>query len=263
MPDTALPDPARVLEQIYSRQAVRVGLLDDAIPYAFTNDRGQVVGFDVEMAQQLATDLGVGIEFVRFSQNEATAEVQRRTVDILMSGARVTPERAAAFTLSDSYLDETLAFVMPDHVRAQFQSWESVRALGPIVLGVQDLPYYTAEIRRRLPEAQLQLVTHEQLLAGTATVDAYVLPAERGSVLTMLYPRLAVVIPAGPQVKMPLAYALAGADPAWTRYVNTWVALKRRDGLIDRLYDHWILGRTVAVRAPRWSIGRDVLQWWP
>ena len=261
VPDTALPDPARVLEQIYSRQSVRVGLLDDAIPYAFNNDRGQVVGFDVEMAQQLATDLGVGIEFVRFSQDDATAEVQRRTVDILMSGARVTPERAAAFTLSDSYLDETLAFVMPDHVRAQFQSWESVRALGPIVLGVQDLPYYNAEIRRRLPEAQLQFVTHEQLLAGTATVDAYVLPAERGSVLTMLYPRLAVVVPAGPQVKMPLAYALAGADPAWTRYVNTWVALKRRDGFIDRLYEHWILGRTVAVRAPRWSIVRDVLHW--
>ena len=41
--------------------------------------------------------------------------------------------------------------------------------------------------------------------------------------------------------------------------MNTWIGLKRRDGFIDRLYDHWILGRTAAVRAPRWSIGRDVL----
>ena len=102
------------------------------------------------------------------------------------------------------------------------------------------------------------------MLADCDGVDVYVLPAERGSVLTMLYPRLAVGrSPQAVQVKMPLAYALAGADPAWTRYVNTWVGLKRRDGFIDRLYDHWILGRTVAVRAPRWSIGRDVLHWCP
>ena len=38
--------------------------------------------------------------------------------------------------------------------------------------------------------------------------------------------------------------------------MNTWIGLKRRDGFIDRLYEHWILGRTVAVRAPRWSIGK-------
>ena len=53
---------------------------------------------------------------------------------------------------------------------------------------------------------------------------------------------------------MPLAYPLAGDDPAWGRYVNTWIGLKRRDGFIDRLYDHWILGRSDTVR-PSWSIG--------
>ena len=64
------------------------------------------------------------------------------------------------------------------------------------------------------------------------------------SVLTMLNPQYSVVVPQGVQVKMPLAYPLAGDDAAWGRYVNTWIGLKRRDGFIDRLYDHWILGRS-------------------
>ena len=102
-----------------------------------------------------------------------------------------------------------------------------------------------------------------ELLNPAAAVAAYVLPAERGSVMTMLRPQFAVVVPAGQQVKMPLAYPLAGDDPAWVRYVNTWAGLKRRDGLIERLYDHWIRGRSEERRRPRWSIGRDVLHWWP
>ena len=60
LPDTALPAPGGVLAAIYQRQTLRVGV-GDTMPYAFRNDRGQLVGFDVEMAQQLAGDLGVAL----------------------------------------------------------------------------------------------------------------------------------------------------------------------------------------------------------
>ena len=74
------------------------------------------------MAQDLAANLGVAIEFVRFAQGELNAQVQKRTVDIVMTGARVTPERAAAFVMSEPYLDETLAIVTQDYRRGSFQS---------------------------------------------------------------------------------------------------------------------------------------------
>jgi len=37
--------------------------------------------------------------------------------------------------------------------------------------------------------------------------------------------------------------------------------LKRRDGTIDALHQHWILGRDAVGRRPRWSVIRDVLHW--
>jgi Na+/H+-dicarboxylate symporter/ABC-type amino acid transport substrate-binding protein len=262
-PDAALPAQNGVLAAIYDRQTLRVGV-GDTMPYAFRNDRGQLVGFDVEMAQQLASDLGVRAEFVHFDQAGIEAEIRRRSVDIVMSGARLTPERAAMFAFSEPYLEETLAVVVPDHERGRFPSWTAIREMGPIPIGVQDLPYYVAVIRGLLPAADLRFVpTTGEVLAADDGIDVYVLPAERASVLTMLNPQYSVVVPEGVQVKMPLAYPLANDDAAWVRYVNTWIALKRRDGFIDRLYEHWILGRTAAVRAPRWSIGRDVLHWWP
>jgi hypothetical protein len=42
-----------------------------------------------------------------------------------------------------------------------------------------------------------------------------------------------------------------------------WLDLKRKDGTIDELFSHWILGKDATVRPPRWSILHDVLHWLP
>jgi Na+/H+-dicarboxylate symporter len=262
VPADAIPDAGRILAGIRDRHQVRVGIIGDGIPYAFRNDRNQLVGFDVEMAQHLAADLGVDVQFVRFPQDQLTRQVAARTIDIVMTGARVTPERAEAFATSEPYLDETLAVVTQDYRRREFESWDAIRAMGPVQIGVQNLPYYMGTIRTLLPGARLTVIPETtELIDANAPFDAYVLPAERGSVLTMLNPRFSVVVPEGTTVKMPLAYPIAGDDPSWIRFVNTWIGLKKREGFVDRLYEHWILGRSATHPPPRWSILGDVFHW--
>jgi ABC-type amino acid transport substrate-binding protein len=51
-----------------------------------------------------------------------------------------------------------------------------------------------------------------------------------------------VVVPEPDIVKIPLAYPVARGDEHWAHFVNTWIDLKRRDGTLDALYGHWILG---------------------
>jgi ABC-type amino acid transport substrate-binding protein len=87
------------------------------------------------------------------------------------------------------------------------------------------------------------------------------LPAERGSVYTLLHPEYTVVVPEPDIGRVPLAYPLARHDKDWETFVNTWIELKRRDGTIDALYRHWILGESAVSKPPRWSIVRNVLHW--
>ena len=93
------------------------------------------------------------------------------------------------------------------------------------------------------------------------SADAVVMPAERGSVLSLLHPKYTVVVPAPGIVKIPLAYPVTRRDHEFAAFLNTWIELKRRDGTIDALYSHWILGKQASKRKPRWSIMRDVLGW--
>ena len=62
-PDPLLPGET-LLERIRRRGVIRVGYNEDKLPFAFFNVGDNLVGFDIEMAHALATDLGVTIEFV-------------------------------------------------------------------------------------------------------------------------------------------------------------------------------------------------------
>ena len=91
--------------------------------------------------------------------------------------------------------------------------------------------------------------------------DALMLPAERGSAWTLIYPKYSVVVPGPAPIRMPLAYPVARRDQGFASFVNTWILLKQKDGTITSLYDYWVLGRRAQAPERRWSIVKDVLHW--
>jgi hypothetical protein len=91
--------------------------------------------------------------------------------------------------------------------------------------------------------------------------EAIAMPVERGSVMTLLHPEFTAVVPEPDPIKVPLAYPLARHDEQWAAFMNTWIELKKRDGTVDTLYRHWVLGRDAAPPTRRWSVVRDVLHW--
>ena len=180
-----------------------------------------------------------------------------------MSGVVVTISRAATTLFSNSYLDETFALVVPDHAREEFSRWADIRARPTTTIVVTDLPYYVDKIRQVLPRAELRIVPDIEaaVTLRDSQVDAVAATAERGSAWTLQYPQFSVVVPEPGILKVPLAYPIAKRDQAFASFINTWIELKRKDGTIDTLYEHWVLGRDATARQPRWSIIRDVLHW--
>ncbi len=260
------PKPASVLERVRERGVLRVGYFDDSLPYVFFNQRGDLVGFDVEMARELARDLGAEPEFVPVSRSILDTRLDAAVCDVVMSGVALTVNRAVHLQFSSSYLDETIAFVVPDHLAASFSEWSSVRAMGPLRVGALRAPYYVQRIRNELPDVEIVPMdgVNDMFEPHDPPIDAFLLTAERGSAYTLLHPAYSVAVPKPRPFKVPLAYAIAGRDAGMTSLVDTWIEQKRKDGTIDDLFAYWILGEDSAPRRPRWSIMDDVLGWtWP
>src|SRR4029453_17770589 len=135
------------LEAIDERKVLRVGYLPRAGPFAFFNEGGDLVGFDVELAHRLAREMGVTLAFVPVDRERLPAPGAGGGCDLVMSGGAVTTDRARDVLFSDSYLDETVAFVVPDDQRDLYGSWEAIRARGAVTIAVPDVPYYVRKPR--------------------------------------------------------------------------------------------------------------------
>jgi ABC-type amino acid transport substrate-binding protein len=262
LPERPPAEPDDVLDAIRARDVLRVVVLADRMPFAFENRDRELVGLDVELANALAKDLGVRVQFFQTTLEQLRGVLSQGTCDIAMSGVVVTAERAADLLFSSPYLDETLAFVTRDHLRDRFSTWRSINELGAVRIGVPDSPTFVQAVKARAPRVEVvPLRRMEELFNSSDDLMAYVLPAERGSVMTLLHPAYTVIVPQPDLIKLPIAYPVARKDERWVAFINTWLDLKRRDGTIDQLYRHWVLGEHAVQPSRRWSVLRNVLGW--
>ncbi len=266
LPSEPLPkDGASVLDAIRARGRIRVGYVDGALPYSYLNSRGELVGFDVEMAYTLAAELGLAIEFVPVPRERLAEVINAGLCDVVMGGIAVTTGRASEMVFSPPYVDETLSFAVPDHRRADFSSAEWIRATPGLRVAVPNLPYLEEIIHREFPRVEIVPVSVDRAVdfftGRMERIDALVFPAERGSYFTLLYPAFSVAVPHPLAIRFPLAYPVARRDLEFARFLGIWIDLQRKNGTVQALYDHWILGRDAQPKQPRWSVIRNVLHW--
>jgi Na+/H+-dicarboxylate symporter/ABC-type amino acid transport substrate-binding protein len=252
-----------VLDAVRASGVVRVCYVAERPPFAFTNRDGELAGLDIELAHQLAIDLQVRLQLATTTMVDFDQALDQGQCDLVAGGVVATPMRAMTSAFSRPYLEETLAFLVPDHLRDDYGTWDSIRKRGAIRVGFPDVPYFRRQLHQRLPEATLVPVSPGANLFALEQwpFDAMVLSAERGSFLTLLYPGYSVTVPAPGLVKVPVAFALPDHDESWKTFVDTWLELHARDGAVPTLVEHWVYGRSFTAPARRWSVIRNVFGW--
>ncbi|WOJ97139.1 cation:dicarboxylase symporter family transporter [Congregibacter brevis] len=264
LPSVAPTDAPPRLTRISERGTVRVGYVPDSLPWAFRNEQGIETGFDMEMANALARDLDVSLELVRVREPDISALIGTGQIDIVMSGLGRTADRLRLYRFAGEPIDLTLGLLVPDHERKAFSDSTLLRARTDLTIGVvQRDPAFQRQIGELLPNASIKFVNSPRaFLRGDAPdLDTVLYSAEGGAAWTLLYPNYSVVVPQPVLARLTGGYIVPVSDDPWARYINEWVKLKRRDGTVDALFEHWIGGGGATPSTPRWSVARDVLGW--
>ena len=102
---TALPLDGKVAE-ITERGTLLVGTTGDYRPLSFCEDDGTYWGFGIEVAQEIAKELGVGATFVKTSWPTLTADVlaEPQKFDLAIGGITITDTRKETMLMSEGYL---------------------------------------------------------------------------------------------------------------------------------------------------------------
>jgi ABC-type amino acid transport substrate-binding protein len=263
MPDVTPADRGDRIQHIQRRGELRVGYRPKNLPCTYLGQQGQVIGFDADMAHNLAQDLGVRLVFAPFQFDTLGQQLSSGQLDIAMSCIASLPDRNLSSAYSRAYLDLRLSLVVPDHMRTVFSDVQAVRKLEDFSIALVSSHYFVPRIKQILPNARIvELESAESFFSsGEPPADALLLSAEEGAAYAYRYPAFTVINPVDPPVYYPAAYALPPAESEWRDLIGNWIDLKTKDGSIDSLYDYWMLGGVTREKPPRWSVIRDVLGW--
>ena len=246
-------------EQIRSSGVLRVGFNANAMPFAFFNRDGKLVGFDIQMAHLLARELGCQkIEFYPIEYDQLGRILQENRIDIAMSEVSITARRLSEMAFTDHYMELSMALLVKDYRKKELlENPHLVDDPAFIIAALEGADFDRLSLSF-LHSGKLKLENYNTFFNGRSKADALLTTAENGSAWTILHPEYDLILPRH-QIKDLIAYAIHPDDQRFLKFLNFWLILKRSSGETDRLYNYWIKGLDVIRPEPRWSILHDVL----
>jgi ABC-type amino acid transport substrate-binding protein len=258
--------PPRTFAEIVSSGVLKVCYLPGNYPLSFFNSRGDLVGFDIEMAHKFAERLNLAVEFLPLELlRNGPARLASGYCDVVFNSTAKALNRMGAAAETDPIGVRTIAFIVPERLRNRFDTWERVRRLGPIEVATSAFQILPRAVLTRIPKAAVvsleTLEEQKKHFAGDGSgADAFLDTAEEGAAWARLYPRFTVVVPR-PVLQVPVIYLVGQDRPVLLRALNAWLLIEKQTGGVNKLEDYWIEGKTDQTGRPRWSVIRDVLKW--
>ena len=258
------PGPRDEIREIRERGVLRVGYSSNNVPFAFFNGKGELVGYDVEMAYDLARTLNVSkIEFVPITGTTLADSLDSGYCDIVMSAVMVNADRLDQMKFSDPTVTVHLAFVVPDNRKDEFTQLDSVQKMDGLKVAVYNNTALVPVARRLLPNATIVTIDSKEEYFEGKKADAFMIPAEEGYTLTLQYPFYDVaIIKPYDSYRMMYAYPVAkNSSESYLLALNYWVRMEKDYGMLDAKYNYWVLGEVPEATEPRWSVIRNKLHW--
>jgi len=82
-------------------------------PMGYTNESDEIVGFDIDVAEEVCARMGVELVKQPIDWNTKEQDLAVGRIDCIWNGMSVNPSRAEEMNLSDPYMKNAMIFVVP------------------------------------------------------------------------------------------------------------------------------------------------------
>lgn len=93
------------LEEIKEKGTLILGLDDSFPPMGYRNEKGEIVGFDIDLAKEVANRMGVELEVTPIDWDAKVLNLNNGDIDVIWNGLTITEERQKQINFSKTYLE--------------------------------------------------------------------------------------------------------------------------------------------------------------
>ncbi len=230
------------LNDILKRGVLKVGFESGYPPLELTTKEGDFVGFDIDMAREMAKAMGVKLEMVNTAWDGIIPALNTGKFDIIISAMTITQERNLKVNFCDPYLIVGQTILLNKKHEGTVTSYKDLNDSKYTVASKLGTTGEMA-VKRMIPKATYKSFEAEnegamEVLSGKADAFVYDLPfcavfyAQQGEGKMIFLDE--------PFTWEPLGWAINKGDPDFENWLNNFLRQVKNDGRYDRMYDKWI-----------------------
>ncbi|NCC26398.1 MAG: transporter substrate-binding domain-containing protein [Deltaproteobacteria bacterium] len=228
------------VEAVLKRGVLRVGFSTFA-PWAMQAKDGTFVGFEIDVAERLARDMGVRPEFVPTKWSGIIPALITGKFDVIIGGMGIRPDRNLKVNFTIPYDHSGMALVANTSKAKGFDSLEKFNDHG-VVLAVRLGATSVDAAKKHMPRAQVRMFDDEaqavqEVLSGRA--HAFVSSAPGPAFLALKHPDKLFLPVQGTFTREPIGFAVRKGDPDTLNYFDNWIRVVEAEGWIAERKAYW------------------------
>ena len=229
-----------VIETIQKRKVIRVGM-STFVPWAMKDKQGNLIGFEIDVAKKLASDMGVEVEFVPTAWSGIIPALLTGKFDVIIGGMGITPKRNLKVNFTQPYEFSGMSMVAHKTKAKGFSTLEDFNK-KEVTIAVRMGTTAEQAARKFMPTASLKLFENEsQALQelNLGRVHAVVSSAPMPLFHALKYPDKLFVPLKENFTKEPIGFALRKGDPDALNFFNNWILTMHAQGFLKEKQDYW------------------------
>ena len=230
-----------VVEEIKQRGTLRVGM-STFVPWAMRDKKGDLVGFEIDVAKKVAEDMGVEVEFVPTAWSGIIPSLIAKKFDVIIGGMSITPERNLTVNFTIPYAHSGQQMAANKELAGEFSKLEDFndskvtiacrRGATPCTAAQEMFP--KAELRQFDDDAQ----AFQEVVNGNAY--AMISSAPKPRFWTDEHPDKIFLPFEGENLTTGNeGFALRKGDYDAVNFFNNWILTRQSDGWLEERHDYW------------------------
>jgi len=232
---------ADALTEIQKRGVLRVGMEPGYMPFELTNKKGEIIGFDVDMAKRMAKAMDVKLELVSTAWDGIIPALLTGKFDVIMSGMTLTQQRNITVNFATPYILIGQSILIKKELAGTVKSYKDLN----------DAKYTVASKLGTTGEQATKRMIGNAKYLSYETEQEGVMELVNGKIDAFIYDLPFNTIAVGqkgvgkivhldePFTKEPLAWAIKRGDADFLNWLNNFMAQVKYDGVYDKIYKKW------------------------
>ena len=231
---------ADTLEDILQQGKLRVGVSLFS-PWVMKDSNGNLAGFEVDVAKQIASDMGVKPEFKIYNWEDIIQGLQKKEIDIIVAGMAITPQRALKINFSQPYAENGINMATNTEMTQEIKNLKQANNKDIIFAVV------SGTVSSNLAEQVFNKATIKNYKTPDEAADAVLDGKAHAYIASTPQPEF-LALQHTDKIDLPLnkplrtnkaGFAVNKGEQELLQFLNSWIISKKAEGWLQASHNYW------------------------